>query len=43
VRVVEDTFGVRSQSAASPQKVRKKFTNRYQLPTTINDVSAGHP
>jgi len=25
VRVVEDTFGVRS-SAASPQKVRKKFT-----------------
>ena len=30
-----------SESAASPQKVRKKFTNRYQLPTTINDVSAG--
>ena len=27
VRVVEDTFGVR----ASPQKVRKKFTNRYQI------------
>jgi hypothetical protein len=27
VRVVQDTFGVR----ASPQKVRKKFTNRYQI------------
>jgi hypothetical protein len=35
--VVEDTFGV----AASPQKVRKNFRNRYQLPITINYVSAG--
>ena len=28
-------------TASGPHTVRKKFTNRYQLPTTINDVSAG--
>jgi hypothetical protein len=33
---------LRAATASGPHTVRKKFTHRYQPPTTINDVSAGH-